>query len=70
MSIPPPNATAGPAADAGSAPARHRVPVGWVVLVIAGALICLGALLPTAGGGFLVWANATQRDDAGYFTTP
>lgn len=52
-----------------SAPTRRSVPVGWVVLVVVGALISLSALLPVAGGGFLVWANATQRDDSGYFTT-
>ena len=27
------------------------------------------ALAPLLGGGFLLWANGTQRDDDGYFTT-
>jgi hypothetical protein len=40
-----------------------------VILVVAGALISLVALAPVAGGSFLLWANATQRDDDGYFTT-
>jgi hypothetical protein len=44
--------------------------VGWVILVIVGAFISLLALAPLAGGGVLLWANATQRDDDGFFTTP
>jgi hypothetical protein len=38
--------------------------------VVVGALISLFALAPLFGGGFLLWANATQRDEAGYFVTP
>jgi hypothetical protein len=48
---------------------RRSIPVGWVVAVIAGALISLIAIGPLIGGGFLLWANATQRDDSGFFTT-
>ena len=60
-----------PAATPAPAPeSRSRVPIGWIVLVIAGALISLLALGPTFGGGFLIWADATQTDDDGYFTTP
>jgi hypothetical protein len=44
--------------------------VGWVVLVVVGTLISLLAIGPLVGGGFLLWANATQRDDDGFFTTP
>jgi hypothetical protein len=50
-------------------PERSRVPVGWVVLVVMGALLSLLTIAPLFGGGFLLWANATQRDDAGFFTT-
>jgi hypothetical protein len=66
---PPPGTTNPPPPPSGSAPARRSVPVGWVVLVVVGALISLLSLAPLAGGGFLLWANATQRDDDGYFAT-
>lgn len=46
------------------------MPVGWVVLVVVGALFSLIAIGPLVGGGLLLWANATQRDDDGFFTTP
>jgi hypothetical protein len=39
------------------------------VLLTFGALAALVALALTAGGGTLVWAHATQRDRAGYYTT-
>jgi hypothetical protein len=39
------------------------------VLVVAGAALCLLALLPAMAGGVLLWAQATQRDADGYFTT-
>jgi len=52
-----------------SAALRRSVPVGWVLLVIAGALISLLAIGPVIGGSFLLWAHATQRDDDGFFTT-
>jgi hypothetical protein len=41
-----------------------------IVLVIAGAIICLVSLAPLIGGGVLLWAYGTQRDAGGYFTTP
>jgi hypothetical protein len=59
-----------PSHPEGSPPAKRVVPWGWVVLVVAGALIALVALAPSAAGGWLLWANATQRTDDGYFTTP
>jgi hypothetical protein len=40
------------------------------VLVVVGGLIALMALAPLGGGGFLLWAHATQRDDDGFYTTP
>ena len=45
------------------------MPVGAVVLVVVGAALCLLALFPAIGGGFLLWAHATDRDADGYFTT-
>ncbi len=51
-------------------PSRHSVPVGWIILAVAGALVSLFALAPFFGGGFLLWANATQTDDDGFFATP
>lgn len=71
-SEPPPFNSPG-AADPPSVPgasARRSVPVGWVVLVVVGALISLLAIVPMVGGSVLLWANATQRDDDGFFTTP
>jgi len=50
--------------------APHRAPVGSIVLIVVGALITLVALGLTAAGGALVWVHATQRDAAGYYTTP
>jgi hypothetical protein len=50
-------------------PARRSVPVLSIVLVIAGAIICLVSLAPLIGGGVLLWAYGTQRDAGGYFTT-
>jgi hypothetical protein len=58
-----------PAPSPAAPPGGRSVPVGWVVLVIAGALISLIAIGPLVGSGFLLWANATQRDDDGFFTT-
>ncbi len=43
--------------------------VGRAVLIVAGALVLLVGFAITAGGGTLLWANATQRDAAGFFTT-
>lgn len=51
-------------------PPRRSVPVGWVVLVVAGALVALIGIGPVIGGSFLIWAHATQRDADGFFMTP
>ncbi len=48
---------------------QRRTPVGSVVLTIVGAILGLVALGVLAGGGALLWADHTQRDAAGYFTT-
>ena len=50
---------------------QPRVPVsaGRVILIVLGSLGVLLGLALLAGGGFLLWADRTQRDD-GYLTTP
>ncbi len=48
---------------------RRHVPIGSIVLIVVGAILAVIALAPLLGGGFLLWANGTQRDDDGYFTT-
>ncbi len=48
----------------------RSVPVGWIVAVVVGAIITLLSLAPLGGGGFLVWADATQTDADGFFTSP
>jgi hypothetical protein len=45
------------------------VSAGRVILVILGAIGVLFGLALLAGGGFLLWADRTQRED-GYLTTP
>jgi hypothetical protein len=42
---------------------------GRVVLIVLGGIGVLVGLALLAGGGFLLWADRTQRDD-GYLTTP
>lgn len=64
-----PSAPDRPEADAPPGPDR-KVPVGSILLVVVGSLITLGALAPLFGGGALLWVDATQKDDDGYFTTP
>lgn len=44
--------------------------VGRIVLASIGAVVLLAGVAVGIGGGALVWANANQRDSAGYFTTP
>jgi hypothetical protein len=45
------------------------VSAGRVVLIVLGAIGALAGLAVMAGGGFLLWADRTQRED-GYLTTP
>ena len=43
---------------------------GGIALVILGSIVALIALGLLAGGGVLMWADRTQRDTAGYLTSP
>jgi hypothetical protein len=45
------------------------VSAGRVILIVLGSIGVLVGLALLAGGGFLLWADRTQRDD-GYLTTP
>jgi hypothetical protein len=45
------------------------VSAGRVILIVLGAIGVLFGLAVMAGGGFLLWADRTQRED-GYLTTP
>ncbi len=58
--------------DRGSTSGRsgRSVPFGWVLLVVVGGVITLLSLAPLVGGGFLIWADATQKDSDGFFATP
>jgi hypothetical protein len=40
-----------------------------VILIIIGSLVLVVGAALSAGGGTLLWANATQRDATGYFTS-
>ena len=42
---------------------------GKVVLVVVGSVLALIGLGLLAGGGFLLWAHETKRDDQGYYTS-
>ena len=43
---------------------------GKIALAVVGALVALTAVGLIAGGGGLLWANATQRTGDGFFTSP
>jgi len=48
---------------------RGPVSAGRVILIVLGSIGVLFGIAVMAGGGFLLWADRTQRDD-GYLTTP
>ena len=50
-------------------PARPPSRVGAVVLVVIGSVLALMTIGLLAGGGFLMWADQTQRDSSGYLTS-
>jgi hypothetical protein len=50
-------------------PAQPGRGAGQILLLVFGSILGLVALALLAGGAFLVWADQTQRDDDGYFTT-
>jgi hypothetical protein len=43
---------------------------GRIVLVVVGSILTLIAVVLLAAGGAALWAQTTQRDDDGYFTSP
>jgi Domain of unknown function (DUF4389) len=53
----------------GARPAQPGRGAGKILLLVFGSILGLVALALLAGGAFLVWADQTQRDDDGYFTT-
>jgi hypothetical protein len=42
---------------------------GRIVLGVVGALLALIGFGLLAGGGTVLWANASERDDGGFFTS-
>src|SRR5580700_3193000 len=50
-------------------PSRAPSRVGAVVLVVVGSVLALVMMGLLAGGGFLMWADQTQRDGSGYLTS-
>jgi hypothetical protein len=56
-------------AELGEREASRGTGAGRIVMVVAGALSALLGLGLAGGGALLVWAHATQRDAAGYYTT-
>jgi hypothetical protein len=46
-----------------------HVKVGKIVLLAVGSVVALLSLALLAGGGFLLWAHLSLRDDEGFYTT-
>jgi hypothetical protein len=57
------------ATPAPAAPPPSHTPVGWILMIVAGALMVLVASAVVVAGVVLTWAHATQRDDDGFFST-
>jgi len=71
----PPPTPAAPVAAAATAPAPPGAPsgglsAGRLVSIIVGAVASLVALGLIAGGGVLLWADQTQRDNDGFLLSP
>src|SRR4051812_16263802 len=49
---------------------RPRWSAGRIALIVLGSLAALIGAGLLAGGGGLLWADQTQRDDDGYLSTP
>jgi hypothetical protein len=79
LTIPRPPAGGVPEGGAPPVPAPPGRPdtapraTGWtggrITAVVIGSVLAVTSLGLFAGGGFLAWAAATQRDDQGYYTT-
>src|SRR6266536_969423 len=52
-----------------AAPAQRRSRTGPIVLIVLWSIVGLLALGLLAGGGLVLWADQTQRDSDGYFTS-
>src|SRR6202049_1012286 len=52
-----------------AAPPRTPSRAGAVMLVVIGSVLALAMIGLLAGGGFLMWADRTQRDASGYLTS-
>ena len=63
--------TAGAPTTPSPEPARRpRWTAGRIVLVVLGSIIALLGAALLAGGGTLLWADRSERDDDGFLTTP
>lgn len=47
----------------------ERLGAGKIILLLSGAVMAMVGVVAMIGGGVLVWAHATQRDAAGFYTT-
>jgi hypothetical protein len=65
-----PPAPPGAAPIAGERPAPGPRGAGSIIAIVVGALIALVSLGLLTGGGVLLWVDRTQRDSAGFATTP
>ena len=52
-----------------AAEGQRRSRTGPIVLIVVGSIVGLLALGLLAGGGLVLWADKTQRDSTGYFTS-
>lgn len=50
-------------------PAKQRLGVGHIAAIVIGSLLAVAGIGSLVGAGVLGWANATQRDSQGFFST-